>query len=373
MKMKRIILCFIFMFIFILPVSAEEADIYSEQYEISGAGELEDALPDSTREYFSEIGIDPKDPDWIDSISGENVFKHIWEFIKTGAKTPLRAGAAILGIILITAAFSAVNEESSVMTAAMYACTLTAAAVIGIPIFESITAAVNATKALSVFMLSFIPLFAAVAAASGAAVTSVSMNSLLLLCAQGLSFLSSFVVLPLMGGYLAVGISSSVSPLLNRSGLAEGIKKIALWVLSFISMIFVGILSLQTAVNSAADSLAMRTAKFILGSTVPIAGGALSEAVSTVTASMGLLKSSVGIYGVVAVSAIFLPIIIELLLWRIILTVCSFVSELFSVPKFSNTLKAVDMMLSVLIGIVLLSSAVFIISLTVVVTFTKAS
>lgn len=361
------------MLIFSFNVSAEETDIYTEQYETSGADSLIDSLPDSVKHYFSENDIDPSASNWVENISGENVFKHIWEFASSGAKAPLSAGLSILGIILIISAFSAANQQNNVTIVAMYACTLTASAIIIIPLFESIVSAVNATKAMSVFMLAFIPVFAAIAAASGSAATALSTSSLLLLCTEGLSFISSFIVLPLMGGYLAVSISSSVSPIFNSSGLAESIKKIALWVLSFISAIFVGILGVQTAVNSAADSLTMKTAKFILGSTVPVAGGVLSEAFSTVTASMGLLKSSIGIYGVTAVAAILIPIIIELILWRIIMIVCSFVSDIFSVSKFSSLLKAVDMMLSVLIGIILLIGAVFIISLTVVLTFTKAS
>ena len=220
-------------------------------------------------------------------------------------------------------------------------------------------------------MLSFIPVFAVIVAASGAPVTSASSSGLLLLATQAVSYFSSFVILPLMGGYLALSISSSVSPLINRSGIAEGIKKIAVWVLSAVSAVFVGILGVQTAVNSAADNLSVKTAKFILGTAVPVAGTALSEAVNTVTASMGLLKSSVGIYGTVAAAAIFLPLIIELLMWRAVLIVTGAVSELMSLPKISSLLKAVDVMISLLVGIMLLTLTVFIISLTVVVTFGK--
>ena len=76
-------------------------------------------------------------------------------------------------------------------------------------------------------------------------------------------------------------------------------------------------------VNSAADNLSMRTAKFIIGSAVPVAGGVLSEALGTLTASVSLLKSSVGIYGVVACVVIFLPLLTELFLWRVGLNITS--------------------------------------------------
>ena len=227
-------------------------------------------------------------------------------------------------------------------------------------------------KGLSVFMLAFIPVFAVIVAASGGAATSVSMSALLLTAAQGVSYISSFAVLPLMGGYLAVSISSSVSPLMQRSGIAETVKKLALWITAFISTVFAGILGIQTAVNSSADTLTAKTARFIIGSSVPVAGGVLSEALGTVTASVTLLKSSVGIYGAAACAAILLPLITELLLWRAVLLITAGVAGLFSLPQISGLLKAVDSMMSVLLGIILMVGAMFVISLAVVVSTGRA-
>ena len=69
----------------------------------------------------------------------------------------------------------------------------------------------------------------------------------------------------------------------------------------------------------------------------------------------------------VACAIIFLPILAELFLWRIVLTVTDSVSSLFSLGKVSGVLKGIDSVMSVLIGIILLILAVFIISLTIVV------
>ena len=141
-----------------------------------------------------------------------------------------------------------------------------------------------------------------------------------------------------------------------------------MWIMAFISTVFLGILGIQTAVNSSADSLVSKTAKFIIGSSVPVAGGVLSEALGTVTASMGLLKSSVGIYGALACAAMLLPLIAELLIWRLVLLVTSAAAELVSLSEISGLLRAVDSMLSVLAGVILLVGAMFIISLAAVVT-----
>ena len=85
-----------------------------------------------------------------------------------------------------------------------------------------------------------------------------------------------------------------------------------------------------------------------------------------------MLRSSVGIYAIVALAAILLPIVIEMLIWRIMMFFCVSVSAQFSLGGVTKLLKAVDMMLSVLVGMVLLVAAMFIISLTVVVGAVKA-
>lgn len=357
-------------------VNAQEIDpsdeFYKEQFKNSGAEDLEYSLPDPAKDYFSQNGIDPSDYNWVNNISAENVFKHILNFISSGAKAPLKAGAGIIAVILISAALSSVELKSSAMTAAVYAAAAASAAIIAVPVSSVINTSVNALKGIGVFMLSFIPVFAVIVTSSGAAVTAASMSALMLAASETVTYISSFAVLPLMGGYLALSVSSAVSPLIKKSGIAETVKKLAFWIMAFISVIFVGILGIQTAVNAHADTLAFKTAKFIIGSSIPVAGGVLSEAINTLTASMGLLKSSIGIYGVLACAVTLLPLIIELLLWRAVLLISSAVSEIFSLGGIAGLLRSVDSMLSVLIGIILLVGAMFIISLATVITGVRA-
>ena len=375
--LRILILCSLLSLVLPLYAAAEESgspdEFYSEQYKNSGSEEIENNLPEQTREYFKNNGIDPSDYNWVNSISAESVFKHIFTFIASGAKAPLKAGAGILAIILISAALGCVEIKSSAMTAAVYAAAAASAAVIAVPVSSVINASVNALQGTGIFMLSFIPIFAVIVAASGAAVTAASMSALLLAAAETVTYISSFAVLPLMGGYLAVSVSGAVSPAIKKSGIAETVKKLAFWIMAFISAVFIGILGIQTAVNASADTLASKTAKFIIGSSVPVAGGVLSEAINTVTASMGLLKSSVGIYGALACAVTLLPLVIELLIWRAVLLVTSAASELFSLGGIAGLLRAVDSMMSVLIGIILLVGAMFVISLAAVVTGVRGS
>lgn len=367
---RKAVFFLLFILIFSFGVSAEEYsadEIYSEQYKQSGADRLFENLPDETARFLRENGIDPENRNFTDSLTAENVFSHIWGFLKTGIKKPLAAGIAIVAIVLISAALASSEMTGGAAKTSLYATALASAAVICAPTFSVITAATSAMQGCAVFMTSFIPVFAVITASSGTAATAVSMSSLLLGASQAVSFIANFVVTPLMGGYLAISLAAGVSPVISRSGIADGIKKLSYWIMSLLTTVFIGILSIQTSVNAAADTLSVRAAKFIIGSSVPVAGTVVSEALTTVTASMGLLKSTVGVYGVIACCALFLPLICELVLWRLCLMLTGTVSDLFTQGKISGLLRCVDTVMSVLIGLILLTCVMFIISLAVVI------
>lgn len=368
--MKRVIIIAVLLLLLCPTVSAEE--LYREQYELSGAENLPEFLPEEVSDYLNQNGITPESGLWVNDLKPENVFSHILSFLKSGARLPLKTAAAILSVILISAAISSLDLKGSASAVALYSTVLVLAATISAPLFAAISTGVNALKGSAVFMTAFIPVFAVIVAASGNAVSAASMSALLLGSAGAVSFIASFAVMPLMGGYLAVSLAACSSPLISRVGITNGIKKLCFWIMSLITTVFTGILSIQTAVNASADTLTLKTARFIVGSSVPVAGPALSEALTTVTASMGMLRSSVGIYAVIAVCMIFLPILAELLIWRLTLLINSAVADLFSLPKISALLSSVDTVISLLIGIILLTGAMFVISLTVVVSAGRA-
>lgn len=342
-----------------------EDDYYREIYEQSGAGEIKDAVGDTAREFFESEGIDPSDYNWVNSLKSENVFSHIFGFIKSGAKAPFKAAFTLLGIILIAAAVKAFKGEREVDTSIKFALTLAACGTVIYSVINSVNAAVNVIKGTASFMLAFVPVFMGIVSVSGAPVSAAASGGMLLAAAEFTGGTAAFFITGLMGAYLSVSVSTSVSPLLEGGSLASLLKKTGMWVMGLISAVFLGVLSAGSAVNSAADSLSVKTAKFIIGTCVPVAGTAISGAVGTVSSSLSLLKSSVGIYGAVALAVTALPVIIELLLWRLILGFSGFLCSLFSLDKTNKLLKAVDGMLAFLTGALILVETTFIISLTV--------
>ena len=339
---------------------------YEKEYNTFVGDKTDALLTPEIKSFLYDNGIDPSNEKWVNNIDAENVFSYIISLFKGGLKKPLKTFLVLVSICLLLSLFSNFFENYGINTSSV-AATLCTVSVLSPVLWESVVYGVDCVKMCAVFMSGFVPVFAIVTAASGKALTAASMSGLIILSADFVSYTAGYFVLPLTGGYFAVSICSAVSPILKNTDMASLIKKVSLWVLSLVSTVFLGILSIQTIVNTASDNVALKTAKFILGTSVPVAGSALSEAVTGVAASVSLLQSSVGIYAVVVLLVITLPIIINLILWRFFLNLATALSQIFSSISVSSILKAADGVCTVVLSAVLLTLFVFVISLAVVI------
>ena len=91
------------------------------------------------------------------------------------------------------------------------------------------------------------------------------------------------------------------------SGLFAKVHKT---LLAFSMSLFAGILGVSSFAATGFDNLAARGVKFAISASVPVVGGSISEAMSSVAGSSMLLKNAVGLGGVIILFAIFaIPLI----------------------------------------------------------------
>ena len=69
---------------------------------------------------------------------------------------------------------------------------------------------------------------------------------------------------------------------------------------------FVGYLSVSGVVAGTADAMTVKAAKFAISGAIPVVGGILSDAAETILASAGVLKGTVGVFGMLTILAICL-------------------------------------------------------------------
>lgn len=345
MKKSVIFLCALLLFL-LIPVSSYSMDYSEEEYNKTlssyDLSSFEKELDADTYKMLDELGVLDFSYESITGLSFNDIVGLLKSLFQKKAELPIKSSVTVLVFILLSAFLQSLKAESDDSVNMIYstATALLVATVVLVKLTSTVSLASMAISVASNFVYAFIPVFCSIVVASGGITTGFSTNTTLLILAQGLSFISSNVFMPIVNCYLALGVTSSLRYELNLDKLLSSLKKIITTCISFVSGVFVSVLSVKTAVAGRADMLGLRSIRFAINSVVPVIGSSISEGLLSIQAYSSLIKSSVGIVGVVAVALVFLPSIIEVVLWRISLTLCVIVSDVFGDKSVSAVLNA---------------------------------
>ena len=146
-----------------------------------------------------------------------------------------------------------------------------------------------------------------------------------------LSSLIAKVFVP--GVYLFLALAAANSALgeevLKKS--RDILKNAISWCLKILLTVFTTYISVTGVVSGATDAATLKATKVTISSVVPVVGGILSDASEAVLVSAGLLKNAAGIYGLLAILAIFLEpfarIGIHYLILKATAAICSLVGS----------------------------------------------
>lgn len=326
----------------------------AEGYESYGDS-LADALPPEASQILEDSGITP-DNNGAAALSIDGVLNFLKEQILDRAAEPLRLLAALAGIVLLCAlsrSYADTAGQAGGMSGVFSAVgVLAGAGMTSAAISGALSDTLNVLQAASEFMLVFVPVFAGVIAAMGKAAAASAANTVTLGAAQLFSQLAVNFLVPVCGTVMGLSVTGAIHPELNISKLGELIKKWAVWGLSLLMTVFMSILSAQTFVQNSADSVLIRTAKFAVSNGVPIVGGTISDAVNTVHASLSLLHSAIGTYGIVAALAIILPTLITVVCYRMALSAAEALSDVFGVSELSALFRASGSVMAIIMAVI---------------------
>ena len=152
-----------------------------------------------------------------------------------------------------------------------------------------------------------------------------------------------------------------MSALGNKSAITvgKGIKGLFTWATGLFTTLITAIFSLQTLVASAADSAAMRTAKYMASGLIPVVGSAVSGALATLASGLSYAKTLVGSGAILVLISLAISPLLMLLLYRLAFTVAISVAELVGAEKCSNIFNAYRYAFDMTIAVYVLSVIVY--------------
>ncbi len=359
-----------FLLFIVLPLPIAAETVYEEQLAASGGDTLTKKLPADVQALLEELQLDVADPGGFTALSAQRVWSMLNELVAAEKNTPLRAAASLMAVLVLSAMFGGLEgmTDRPALRQSYHTVAVLSAAGLLLPAVCDLMAQVSrAVDSAGVFLLSFVPIYGGVVAVSGGAGAALSYQTTLLTAVELFGQLCRGAVLPMLSVSMAMGCAGAVTDGFSLEGLSNTIQRVILWGMGLFSTVFSGVLSIQQMVAAAGDSFGRRAVKFSLSSFVPVVGGVLSEAYSTVLGCAGLLRSTLGCFGLVATVLIVLPPLVSCVMWNVLLWIAGGAATLFRLNAVEKLCKSVAGGIKVMIGILALFSLLMIISTAVVI------
>ena len=206
------------------------------------------------------------------------------------------------------------------------------------------------------------PVLTTALAAQGGLTTSAALYTGTIAFITLLSILVSRLLNPLVYIFLLFSVAGSAIGEGFFRNLADGVKHLLTWLLKTLLIVFTTYMSVTGVVSGTTDAAALKTAKVTLSSVVPVVGGILSDASESVLVSMGILKNAAGIYGILAVLALFMGPFVKVGVQYLLLKGSAALCSLFGDKRISSLIGDFSTAMGLLVAMVAAGCVLILIS-----------
>ena len=164
--------------------------------------------------------------------------------------------------------------------------------------------------------------------------------------------LAQNLIVPFIYAYLAVSIASAAFDNSGLASLAKLIKWAGTSLMTLLSLGFTAYIGVSSAIASGGDKLASKIAKTTISTALPVVGGIISDAASSVVAGAEIVKNTLGAFGMIAVVSLCIsPMVIIGLNYLVFKAAGAFTSTL-KLPQISSLTQSVGTAFGMLLGLV---------------------
>jgi len=140
------------------------------------------------------------------------------------------------------------------------------------------------------------------------------------------------IISPLVNIYIVISILSNIdSGRFNLRRLLNFLKTVLLWSIVIGLVMFTGIVSIESFTGAAVDNLVAKSIKYTVGNFVPFVGKILSDAADTLAGSLGVVKNTISVVGLLTLLLVvgvpLFKILIVSLLFRLTATFVGIISD----------------------------------------------
>lgn len=165
----------------------------------------------------------------------------------------------------------------------------------------------------------FTPILATLTVLTGGTSTAaIYQPSAIFLSGGAVEIISGFIF-PATIAVIVLNFMSRLNPETSFSGVTAFIKSLMKWVIGITITIFSIFITMQSAASSLFDGIIFKATKYVVSNSVPIVGNFLSSGFDMLTSAGLLIKSSVGICGIILLLFELIEPVILLIAFSLIL------------------------------------------------------
>jgi len=353
-----------------------DEDLIMEQLEMLDTELLEktiERIHQETEDFFPKFNI----KEYIHSvITGQKAFnlKEILNgIIKYIFKELIANSHLLIKLVLLSilCAFlqniSNAFENSSVAKLANIVCQFM---IIGIAIQSFSMAASVGTNAINEmvhFMQALLPVLLTLLVSTGGMGAATVLQPVIIASVEIVGTLMKNIIMPILFFSVILAVVNNLSSKIHISKLSSLLKQICIVLLGLTLTVFSGIITIQGAVASTADGVALQTARFAADTFIPIVGSFISDTFDTIMGYSLLLKNAVGSLGFILLILIVITPLLKILSLIFIYKVATALIEPIVEDSLINCLENMSNAMILLFATVLSVAIMFFITITTLV------
>ena len=298
-----------------------------------------------------------------------NIYSKLVDIFLSELRENIRLLTMLSAVCIISGMLGVmVGEEASQVS--FLACLILIATMSVTVLKNVIETAELATDNLMLFMQSLIPALTALSTSSDMAL-SAGFHPSLFISMQIIIFACKEWFLPMTLFVSVLSIINSMSTHFHITKLLETCRLFIKWGLGILMTVYIAFLGICGFGQAAHIGVVSKTVKYAIGNFIPLVGGVLSESAETVLSGLYLIKNTVGITGILAILAIALGPLLNVLATSVIFRLAASICEPATDKRVTKLISDLAGNVSLVFSILLMVCVMFVISIAMLLTLTN--
>lgn len=355
-----------------IKASAATNNLQQDLADTVNADALE--LPDTLEDLLDDHDVDLNDPATLLTLSPGELCSALWKMAVDAAAAPLRLLGTLLMLTMVSAGLGGMGDacvgQRDLQRLLFLICSMVCVGIAAKPLCDCLYQTAKALEDAKLFMLSFVPVFTASVTASGHIASGIGYQTFLFFLIEAIGVLQTNLLFPAIQSAAALGLADCINPAFSLHKIVEAIRKAVVWILGTVMALFTALLSVRSFVAVSADGLSAKTLKLLSTGLIPVVGNAVSDAYGTLQGSLRLMRSGIGVVGILAILWLMLPPLLTVLLYRVVFSVAALPAEIFGTGSLAvlyrnsaNVLSAAMAILTAYTMMMVLSTALMLLLL----------